>query len=115
MKFFLFILVFTLLFSSCGYTDDNEFYGGDSMNAEILSSIAESIFNEDSSNISTSDEIVDYEIVDGVYYWTDNGSVYHNSKKCSHIKDTLSLHSGSREEAELNGKNKLCSLCEKHK
>ena len=121
------ILAFATLFSSCAtpQTTNNEYYGGESMNAEILSSIAESIFSEseieESStstkttvNSATTEEITtEKREHDGVYYWTESGGVYHLWSDCGHLKNSKDVKSGSVDEAISDGKEKLCSSCEK--
>ncbi len=116
------ILSFAILFSSCSTPQaaNNEYYGGEAMNAEILSEIAESIFAEsESKENSTSNETThDNETTekrehDGVYYWTESGGVYHMWSDCGHLKNSQNIESGSKDDAILDGKEKLCSSCEK--
>ena len=121
IKILAFALISVILFSTSSCAEkvvtNTEYYGGESMNAEILSHISESIFNEMTSAAEeTSSENTD-EISsdnhDGIYYWTDGGSVYHKWADCGHIKNSQDVKSGSRDEAILSGKEKLCSSCEK--
>ena len=116
--FALCILTFLLTFTSCAedYQTNDDFYGGESINADILSSIAESIFNE-----TQADEIGEHQSSstthsehDGIYYWTASGSVYHKWPDCGHLKNSSTISSGSKEEAILAGKEKLCSSCDKN-
>ena len=121
IKILAFALISVILFSASSCAEkvvtSTEYYGGESMNAEILSHISESIFNEMTSAAEeTSSENID-EISsdnhDGIYYWTESGSVYHKWADCGHIKNSQDVKSGSRDEAILSGKEKLCSSCEK--
>ena len=106
-----------LIFTSCAkdYQTSDDFYGGESLNADILSSIAESIFNEvgteeNGKNQGNVDLRAEH---DGVYYWTAGGSVYHKWSDCGHLKNSTDVISGSEQDAILAGKQKLCSSCEK--
>ena len=111
-------LTLILLATSCASKVEvnDEYYGGESMNAEILSEIAESIFNESSdiSGDNTSSEESERKAHDGIYYWTDSGSVYHKWADCGHIKNSQNIKSGILDDAILAGKLKLCSSCEKN-
>ena len=113
------ILAFSILFSSCAtpQATNSEYYGGESMNAEILSSIAESVFSErdeSSNNAKTTEEsTTEKREHDGVYYWTESGGVYHMWSDCGHLKNSKDVKSGSVDEAISEGKEKLCSSCEK--
>ena len=113
----LLVTITVILSSSCALRvqENDEYYGGESMNAQILSDIAESIFAEDyESESGYEDETIsDKSEHDGVYYWTDSGSVYHKWKNCGHIKNSKDLKSGTLDEAILSGKEKLCSSCDK--
>ena len=121
IKILAFMLISLVLFSvcSCSYkvVTNDEYYGGESMNAEILSQIAESIFNEtasDAESLSSQDESENStKSHDGIYYWTDSGSVYHKWADCGHLKGSQSIKSGSKDEAILSGKETLCSSCNK--
>ena len=121
IKILAFALISVILFSTSSCAEkvvtNTEYYGGESMNAEILSHISESIFNEmtsaaEETSSENTDEISS-ENHDGIYYWTDGGSVYHKWADCGHIKNSQDVKSGSRDEAILSGKEKLCSSCEK--
>ena len=121
IKILAFALISVILFSTSSCAEkvvtNTEYYGGESMNAEILSHISESIFNEmtsaaEETSSENTDEISS-EHHDGIYYWTDGGSVYHKWADCGHIKNSQDVKSGSRDEAILSGKEKLCSSCEK--
>lgn len=115
--FILCTVILLLSFTSCAteYTDNDDFYGGESLNAEILSEIAESIFNEiESEEIENgrTENGSDREH-DGVYYWTSGGSVYHKWSDCGHLKNSSDVISGNEQDALLAGKEKLCSSCAK--
>ena len=112
-----FLILSILFISSCAtYTSSSdEYYGGESLNAEILSEIAESIFNEDNSQESgeSNENSSSSSPINGVYYWTDGGSVYHKYSDCGHLKNSENIRFGSKQEAELAGKTKMCSTCDK--
>ena len=120
-KSFLVILTVILTFislTSCAkeYPANDNFYGGESLNADILSSIAESIFNERETNIDgdNQDSNSSQKEHDGIYYWTPSGNVYHKWSDCGHLKKSSDIKSGSKEDAILSGKEKLCSTCAKN-
>lgn len=46
-------------------------------------------------------------------YWTEGGSVWHVSKECSSLKNSKNIISGSVEEAQNAGKERVCSRCGK--
>ena len=52
---------------------------------------------------------------DGKVCWTDGGSVWHLSTDCGHISDESELHIGSTDDAQTDGKTRVCSVCEKDK
>ena len=121
--------------SSCSaYSDfSHEYYGGDKINAEILSEIAESLFREtDKYEYSHDDENSDdlYEnnsgnIIDkeqnsapedtysdsDIFYWTQNGEVWHKSKDCRYLKNSKEIFSGTDSDAAAAGKVRPCSAC----
>lgn len=115
--FSLCIIIFFLSLTSCAteYEENDHFYGGESLNADILSSIAESIFNEMESSESQNEQIENSSgrEHDGVYYWTSSGSVYHKWSDCGHLKNSSDIMSGNEQDAILAGKEKLCSSCAK--
>lgn len=110
-------VVLLLFFTSCAteYTDNDDFYGGESLNAEILSEIAESIFYESQSSAENdiqNDSNISSEH-NGIFYWTDGGRVYHKWSDCGHLKKSSDVKSGSEQDALLAGKEALCSSCAK--
>lgn len=111
-------LILTLfLLTSCTseHQTNDDFYGGESLNADILSSIAESIFNESEIEEGSKDDFSNpsQKEHDGIYYWTESGSVYHKWSDCGHLKNASEIKSGNKQDAMLAGKDKLCSTCEK--
>lgn len=50
---------------------------------------------------------------ESVVYWTEGGSVWHVSKECSSLKNSKNIISGSVEEAQNAGKERVCSRCGK--
>ena len=109
------ILVLTLCSCAKEYKENHNFYGGESLNAEMLSEIAESIFNEMQSSESADSQsgTVAVKEHNGIYYWTSGGSVYHKWSDCSHLKNSTNITSGNEQDALLAGKEKLCSTCAK--
>lgn len=60
---------------------------------------------------STETNISNYETV----YWTKSGTVWHLFKDCGHLKNSKTVISGSLEEAINEGKEKVCSSCNKRR
>ena len=113
-----FVLVSLLVLSSCSnYLDSQEeFYGGELVNSEMLSSLAESILAEEESTEKEEEKTTQEETTrehDGTYYWTKSGKVYHKWSDCGHIKNSKEVFDGTLEEAMAAGKGNLCSSCAK--
>ena len=114
----IFVIVTLLALGSCSnYLDSSEeFYGGELVNSEMLSSLAESILAEEEStekkeNATTKEEVTREH--DGTYYWTASGKVYHKWSDCGYIKNSAEVFSGALEDAMTAGKENVCSSCAK--
>ncbi len=86
----------------------NESYGGELINKEKLSSVADSVFSDNESEADG-----DKKEHNGVYYWTDNGEKYHKWRDCEHIRNVSVISSGNITDAIREGKIELCSDCAK--
>lgn len=105
-------LITVMILTSCQnqWASSDEFYGGESVNADILSEMAESFFSSDTVLPYQSENT---EMHDGIFYWTESGSVYHKYSDCGHIKNSSDIHTGSEQDAILAGKDHICSSCAK--
>lgn len=114
----IFVIVTLLVLGSCSnYLDSpEEFYGGELVDSEMLSSLAESILAEEELTEKVEDETTKEEITrehDGTYYWTKSGKVYHKWSDCGYIKNSKEVFDGTLEDAIEAGKENLCSSCAK--
>ena len=50
---------------------------------------------------------------DGVYYWTEKGSVWHTWKDCGYLSGSLTVFEGCVDDAIAAGKERPCSRCVK--
>lgn len=46
-----------------------------------------------------------------IVYWVPKGKVYHVTKKCSALRRSLNIESGTIEEAKADGKMRVCEDC----
>ena len=113
----IFILIFLLILAFCltscsKYLDsDNDYYGGELIDKDKLSSIADSVFNEESTDKDLEDG--DKTEHNGVYYWSAKGNKYHKWSDCEQLKGIAEVFEGNITEAFLAGKSNLCSECAK--
>lgn len=105
-------LITIIFFTSCQSSriSSGNFYGGESVNPDILSEMAESFFIDDPALPYEPEHT---EIHNGIFYWTESGSVYHKYPDCGHIKGSAEIRTGSEQDAVLAGKDHLCSSCAK--
>lgn len=105
------LLLLLVLLTSCSDILGSQLdsYGGELIDKEKLSSIADSVFSEDESE---SDGGGDREH-NGVYYWTASGDKYHKWRDCEHIRNVSVISSGNITDAIRSGKIELCSDCAK--
>lgn len=78
---------------------------------EILSGATEEETEEKTTEENTNSANENNEEKDGVVYWTESGSVWHESATCSHLKNSSKIVSGSVADAQKAGKSKACSRC----
>ena len=78
---------------------------------EVLSGIIEKDTEENSTEANTSSEKENNDEKDGIVYWTESGSVWHESAGCSHLKNSTKIVSGSVADAQKAGKSKACTRC----
>ena len=140
IKIFSLIISFILLIALCSCSvftyDNSRFDGGDTLNEELLSKIENDIHGESETGESQTSESQTSESQtsesqtsesqtteadnegnkddSNTVYWTSGGTVWHTRRDCSYLKKSKNILSGTVEEAISEGKNKLCSSCEKH-
>ena len=139
------ILLLSIVLSavSCSsYSDfSHEYYGGDTINREMLSEILESLFEdtkEQETGISENGlitretkgeaEITEENITEKIstesnsqtdngysesdlLYWTENGEVWHKSKDCRYLRNSKEIICGTYSDAIDAGKVRPCSAC----
>ena len=116
-------ILLVLNLSSCsGYIHSGtEFYGGDMIDPEKLSELAESIFAEEKSSereddekkTSTGEEKTERREHDGIYYWTDGGTKYHKWSDCAYLVGANTVYEGTLVEAQVEKSGGLCDACAK--
>ena len=102
------VLLCLILLSSCSdyLKSNNDRYSGETVDKEKLSSIADSVTDEEDSGSERGEH-------DGVYYWTQKSTVYHKWADCRYLKNASEVFEGNITEAFLAGKHSLCSDCAK--
>ena len=130
----IFVVLLLLSFTACSVFDAGDrFVCGALLDDDLMSDIRKEIFGPQYEDVSTADtenvedsdvpyesetETLDNEKTnetdtEGVVYWTKSGKVWHTSKDCGSLKNSKEILSGSVETAKTEGKEKLCSYCEK--
>ena len=106
MKRLLSLLIICLLLASCHGGD--EFQGGRPITKEELASLSAELSGgaKEPTETTPNDGTVLY-----LVYWSEGGSVYHNTADCRHLKDSKTVESGSIQDAVNKGKEKACSAC----
>ena len=112
-----------LLASSCALFITNDvFDGGEPLDSAKMSEIRSEVFGSNEPTISEeqlseteSETSKRVEEESGIVYWTSGGKVWHAFENCGHLKGSKEILSGSVDEAQKAGKEKLCSSCEKKK
>lgn len=100
----LLLLAFCLLLSACA--GDDGFDAGEALTAEELTALREQLLEE----VNTEKDIPS----EGVFYFAQNGSVYHSSRDCSHLAGAKKLFWGTLEEVQARGLP-ACTRCAKEK
>lgn len=79
------------------------------------SNIDETNLTENDNNVDTLESSCDTETIadNSIVYWTEKGSVWHLYKDCGYLSKSKDIKSGSVQNAVDDGKDKLCSSCEK--
>lgn len=114
MKKILFILFVSLLcLAGCSsYSQDmsnTDFYAGEELTPEDISSIAESIEAAKTEKYPQDTDAKGELIV----YWTESGKVWHLSRECGTLKRSSSVIEGCELDAINAGKERVCSICSK--
>ncbi len=86
------------------------YYGGEEISPDVLSEISSSVLEESlkdpNGNVQNPDQVV---------YWTQGGTAIHSSRKCTYIRSSTSIQTGTLGDAIRLGKSKYCSSCFKSK
>ena len=98
-----------LLLSGC--TTARPVGGGKPVTSERLAAVSADVFAPETV-YDLSDPIP---LAEGQVCWTAGGSVYHVYADCRYLKNVRSLYTGTSEQAVREGKEKLCSACEKRR
>lgn len=109
--FMLFISLF-LLVGCSSYSQDvtnTDFYAGEELTPEDISSIAESIEAAKTEKYPRDTDAQG----DPLVFWTEGGKVWHVSRECGTLKRSLSVIEGSELDAINAGKERVCSICSK--
>ena len=91
-------------------------YNGKELSAEEIFSLADRFPREAETETETLFEIESEETVaptDGIVYFTDGGTVWHEWSTCGHLSQKGEVKSGSIEDAIEAGKERGCSFCAK--
>ena len=117
-------------FAACDFDESNDnFYGGEILDEELLESIRDALMNSETSSSDTaqttetadetySDSTDETDVdnagdeTDITVFWIENGSVWHLYEDCGHV-DGRECTSGSIAEAKKAGKERVCHTCEK--
>ena len=117
-------------FVACDFDEANDnFYGGEILDEELLESIRDALMNSETSSSDTaqttetadetySDSTDETDVdnagdeTDITVFWIENGSVWHLYEDCGHV-DGRECTSGSIAEAKKAGKERVCHTCEK--
>lgn len=101
IKLAVFSLALCLIFSACAYQNEDMGYTGMRANESVVSSIRQDIQDKENSLLAS----------DGDVFWTESGSLWHGSYKCSYLANSKTILHGTIEEAKLAGKERACERC----
>ena len=122
--------------SSCSLflPPNSHFEGGQILDKDLMSEIRSEVFTEtqeaDTKQLEETEASENKETVqddttedethqkieidnDTTVYWTDSGKVWHLFENCGYLKNSKEILSGTLADAEEEGKEKICSSCEK--
>ncbi len=95
-----------MLLCSCSvFSNDYEENTGTVVTPEDIEKVSEEL---DKKNIDYSIGI-DYDAP--IYYWSENGSVFHSRESCSALANSKKIIAGNINHAYNNGIDKTCSRC----
>lgn len=100
----LLLLVLCLLISACAR--DDGFDAGEALTAEEISALREQLLEEANAQRPIPSE--------GIFYFTQSGSVYHVNPDCSYLTNAKTLLWGTLEEVQARGL-RACSRCAQEK
>ena len=103
-----------LVLSSCS-PGRGEYDTGEWLDKEALDSILLSVESGEETTYHKTEtkEITTAPPEDGIYYWTEKGSVWHTWKDCGYLSGSLTVFEGSADDAIAAGKERPCSRCVK--
>ena len=121
------LLMLTIALSSCGtlFSSDEIFKGGVILDDAKLSEIKAEVFGEkgvdEDTNRNSANDMTENEPSNDIndskepetVYWTAGGSAWHIYEDCGYLKRSKEIFSGSVNEAREQGKEKVCSSCDK--
>lgn len=86
---------------------DDGFYAGKEVSPAEIESIAEAV------RASVTDKYERETTPEGeeLFFWTPGGSVIHRSRNCPSLSKSTEVHCGTKEEASVEGKDRVCSVC----
>ena len=107
------VLVSAALLGSCVADEPRVEYNGELLSQEDIFALADQFTATETVEEETESEESEEtrEPADGVVYWTESGSVFHERLSCGHLSKKNEIISGSIEEAIAEGKARGCAFC----
>ena len=111
------VFVAIFLFSSCTVLDRKPsiYYNEDELSLDEITEMRHSFETPDESHSELN--LVPYRDgeIEAPVYWNKNSKVWHLNAKCGYLNSEGEIIFGSIDDAVINGKTKVCSLCDKKK
>ena len=107
------LLLPAVLFCSCAADEPQVEYNGELLSQEDIFALADQFTATETADEETESEETEEskEPADGIVYWTEGGSVFHEWHSCGHLSKKNEIMSGSIEEAIAAGKERGCAFC----
>ncbi len=106
MKKAIILFLSVMLLCSCSvFSDVDEENTGTIVTPEDIERVSEALQNK---NIEYRSEI---DTNAPIYYWSENGSVFHSSETCSAFTNSKKIIAGNIHHAYNDGIEKTCSMC----
>ncbi len=106
------LLMAAYALAACSPTD--RFVAGEPLDAAALESIRESLIGDETTAPPTEPaELITTAapLPGGTVYWMKSGQVYHNDPNCPYLRDAITIKHGTKRDAALAGKDRLCAAC----